>query len=432
MNVRKLTVEQAAARAGLPPKDLRVLLTERSHAVSEPQAAALASMLSVEVAQLAAAAADELGVVHQSAEELRSTRRAIQRNGSHFYNYYTMAAPIGRVAPVVLDILCPADRLPALNNGHLEPAITVNLGPGDVNGRWGAELSPQTWKVLAANKGEDRWITGDSYVEPSHCPHTYSLAGPTPARIVSYTAQSDLASLVGEMNTWATSAFEEAALTLAKGLTAAALLDNFLARRMHSRSSAAAAAGITEDEIDRAVRHPLREECLHVLRGLGGALGFDYRVLLPAMERRDPVGKTWATVADARASQRRTGCYTASSMASAPHLPDLVGTFLRIDSGNGSTELTDVGETHYLVIEGDLTLRWEGPDAPADVRLTPDGSAWIAPFTRHHWLGSGAVLRFGSGAHIGYRDWLELTNTFEAATTLRRSRRDLSGWGYDN
>ena len=27
-----------------------------------------------------------------------------------------------------------------LNNGHLEQAITVNLGPGDIYGRWGENI----------------------------------------------------------------------------------------------------------------------------------------------------------------------------------------------------------------------------------------------------------------------------------------------------
>jgi 2-hydroxyethylphosphonate dioxygenase len=32
---------------------------------------------------------------------------------------------------------------------------------------------------------------------------------------------------------------------------------------------------------------------------------------------------------------------------------------------------------------------------------------------------------------VGYLDLLELTNTFDPAATVRRSRRDVAGWGYD-
>jgi 2-hydroxyethylphosphonate dioxygenase len=48
----------------------------------------------------------------------------------------------------------------------------------------------------------------------------------------------------------------------------------------------------------------------------------------------------------------------------------------------------------------------------------------------HRWLGRGSVLRFGSGAHLGSFDWLELTNTFDARGTLLRGRHDTRGWGY--
>ena len=57
-----------------------------------------------------------------------------------FYNYYSLPIPEGFVGPVILDILCPKNKLPKLNNGHLEQAITINLGNSDIYGRWGKKL----------------------------------------------------------------------------------------------------------------------------------------------------------------------------------------------------------------------------------------------------------------------------------------------------
>ena len=78
-------------------------------------------------------------------EEIIETRRPIRRDGIHFYNYYTLPTPKGYVAPVLIDILCPKKKLPKLNNGHLEPAITISLGPNDIYARFAKKLNKSTW-----------------------------------------------------------------------------------------------------------------------------------------------------------------------------------------------------------------------------------------------------------------------------------------------
>ena len=70
-------------------------------------------------------------------KKIKKTKRSINRDGIHFYNYYSLPTPPEYIGPVILDILCPKNKMPKLNNGHLEQAITVNMGPGDINGRWG-------------------------------------------------------------------------------------------------------------------------------------------------------------------------------------------------------------------------------------------------------------------------------------------------------
>ena len=131
-------------------------------------------------------------------EIIEKTKRPIQRGGIHFYNYYTLPSPQGYVAPVLIDILCPKGRLPVLNNGHLEPAITISLGPNDIYARFAKKLNKETYLKFKINKDQDtNWVVGSSYFEPSYCLHTYSRATNGPGRILSYTTRSYLENLLG-------------------------------------------------------------------------------------------------------------------------------------------------------------------------------------------------------------------------------------------
>jgi len=426
MNVRKVTAEQVAKAAGSELD--RLLAAGTVEDWPDEAAAAVAGFLRIEPEQFIASGRRDLTVLTRSGTELRATRRPIRRDGIHFYNYYTMAAPPGAVAPVILDILCPADRIPALNNGHLEPAITVNLGPGAIHGRWGTELTDATWQVMRANSGPDDWIVGDSYVEPSYCPHSYSLASGTSARIVSYTGQSNLAALLEEINDWATPAADAVFARLDDGLTPAVLAELLLARRGHTVDSAAAVLDIP----GCAVTSALDGGNLTVLRDLGRTFGFDYRLLLWSERRHDSVGKTYCDVEDCRKDVRRFQGYEVASMASAPHLPDLTGLFVRVD-GDGGAELREPAETHYLVTRGEVVLDWTDADSTRRrAHLDPDSTAWVGPFVAHRWSGNGALVKLGSGRHLGYLDLVELANTYAAAATLRRGRRNGRSWGYDS
>ncbi|WP_043622605.1 hypothetical protein [Nonomuraea candida] len=428
MNVRKMTLRQVAEAAGLGQARLTDLL-EKPGGDEWPDAdvAPLAHALGVAPQHLSASGRRDLTVVTRTAAQLAETRRPIQRDGIHFYNYYTMAAPPGAVAPVILDILCPADRLPALNNGHLEPAITVNLGPGDIHGRWGAELTDATWQVIEANKGEDRWIVGDSYLEPSYCPHSYSLASGTPARIVSYTGQSNLAALLEDVNDWPEPAAEELFGWLGDEVSPRALADLLLARRGHTLESAAAALGMSGEKLAAALDYGAVDD----LRELGWKLGLDDRLLLRRQLRHDAVGKTYKDIAECRREARDFRGYRVASLAGAPHLPDLSGLYLRV-TGDAGGDLVEPAETHYLVTGGSLRLEWAEGDGAASCELGADGTAWVAPFVRHRWSGDGSLIKLGSGRHLTYLDLYELTNTYAAAATLRRGRRDGRSWGYDS
>ena len=89
-----------------------------------------------------------------------------------------------------------------MNNGHLEPAITVSLGPQDIYARFDKKLNKTTWHKFTVNKDpKTDWIVGSSYFEPSFCKHSYSQCGEGLGRIISYTTKSFIENLSdGKLN----------------------------------------------------------------------------------------------------------------------------------------------------------------------------------------------------------------------------------------
>ena len=131
--------------------------------------------------------------------EIDKSKRPIIKGGIHFYNYYTLPTPRGFVSPVLLDVMCPKEVDPTLNNGHLEPAITISMGPNDIYAKFSKKINKDTFFKFKINKDpKTDWIIGDSYFEPSFCKHTYSRATDKLGRIISYTTKSNIENLLME------------------------------------------------------------------------------------------------------------------------------------------------------------------------------------------------------------------------------------------
>ena len=96
--------------------------------------------------------------MHHTKSQIEKTKRPINRGGIHFYNYYTLPSPHGYVAPVLIDILCPKNKMPTLSNGHLEPAITVSLGPNDIYARFAKKTTLLKFKINHDKNRLDSWI----------------------------------------------------------------------------------------------------------------------------------------------------------------------------------------------------------------------------------------------------------------------------------
>jgi 2-hydroxyethylphosphonate dioxygenase len=385
----------------------------------------VADKLDVPWSDIAAAAASTLpSVIHRDADSFLASCRPLSRDGIHFYNYFSIASPPDRIGPVILDILCPRDRLPMLNSGHLEPAITVNLGPGDIMGRWSEDLDDRTWKRLRAATDDPRWIVGESYMESPFCPHSYALASDTPARIVSYTAQSRLQPIIEMNDQWTDAEFDRFIDSLR---TDAYELEMALRAKGYQPDG----AGLSSSS--RATVGQLRADpalvTLEEVRSLANELRIDYRSLLPSSRDLDELGRTWCSLEESRTSIRPFGSYWIASMASSVALPDIVGLFLLVEPGSpGELDLIASTELHYFVADGHAVLTWEDANGASKVELGPDSSLWVAPFVPHAFEGSAALLRFDSGVGLASAERLEVERTFRAQTTLRRGRHDLVGW----
>lgn len=421
MNARKLTAELVASRAELDPSVL--VFPESIDVVTLPieQVARLADVLGIDPSVLTAASTAQ-NVVVQSSEEFAATCRGIHRDGIHFYNYYSLPGPPGDVGGVILDILCEADRLPVLNNGHREPAITVNLGPGDIFARWADDPeAPFASAVLEANQGSShQWVVGDSYVESTYCPHSYALASERPARIISYTAPADLDSLLDDVSRHGPTEFDELNAVATAGTVG--LLEAQLRLRGTEPTPellAAITAAIADDDLDR-------------LREFARALQVDYRTLLPADSDLDPLGKRQLSYRESIASRRRFGRYEVASIAGSNALPNLAGFYLNVEpSSDCSNDLCQALSTTYFVTAGEVEVTWVEEGQERRAPLDADGAVWVAPFVRHGFSGSGHVVALSSGRHLVDTDALLLSRMYEAPGVLRRSAGDRENWGYE-
>ena len=192
LNIRKTTIEVLNE---LLSKDLNYEINfENLDEIDERVIKKIGSALSIPVENILIE--DDIpSFIYNSKDQIEK----IKRGGIHYYNYYTLPSPEGFVAPVLIDILCPKDKMPVLNNGHLEPAITVSLGPNDIYARFAKKMDKLTFLKFRINPDpKTNWVIGSNYFEPSYCLHTYSRATNGPGKILSYTTRSNLENLFGD------------------------------------------------------------------------------------------------------------------------------------------------------------------------------------------------------------------------------------------
>ena len=107
MNIRKVTWDHLATHLDAEPADLRARLRYQSGSPRQGEIEAVATFLNVDPTLISAKTKARPAILLMRAAELRASCRAVQRDGIHFYNYYSLPVPAGSVGPVILDILCP-------------------------------------------------------------------------------------------------------------------------------------------------------------------------------------------------------------------------------------------------------------------------------------------------------------------------------------
>jgi len=433
MNIRKMTPSHMEQHTGVKSNRIAELMA-RDTSVSLDELIQLADALDIRHENLCAEEQAYEAVIHWSWEKIESTRKAIHRGGIHYYNYYSVPSPKGHVAPVIIDILCPSDRAPTQNNGHLEPAITVNLGPGDINGLWDEEINEHTWHAIRANRSDNNaWVTGESYLEPSFCPHTYSLVTDEPARIISYTVQSNLADAIEASNAWPNQIFDNMASRVSNLPPGLVNLQFHMDRRGFDVQSLALKMDVSDNALTAFLDGDTTALSDSDLRTAGSVLGADYRIFLSPDHNHDPVGKTWCSLEDATDSIRTYKSYQVASMSMAPQCTDLIGLFVKVDKPHQTDlDMEDFSCSHYFVTGGKPVIHWLDPDRnDRHQELEEKDALWIAPFVQHGFSGEGSLIKLGNGEGLSYLDQIEMSNAYGLANVLKRGRHDDQVWGYD-
>ncbi len=371
--------------------------------------------------------------IHHTKSQIEKTKRPINRGGIHFYNYYTLPSPHGYVAPVLIDILCPKNKMPTLNNGHLEPAITVSLGPNDIYARFAKKKNKLTFLKFKINHDKKTdWIVGSSYFEPSYCLHTYSRATNGPGKILSYTTKSNLESLLNsKLND---DSFENFATSLENKKPNRVMLKEDIQNKGYEIQQVAKKTKISVKKINDFINNKTKKSLsIKELEKICSLINSDPYVYIDKNFKEDKIGKYYYDSKDSIKTIRKFKSYTVASIASSSRAQDLSGYFLNVQNKKDKTiiDLMDTNCSHYLVTKGELILNIKENGKIKKVKLKNGDAIWVAAYIKHGFTGSGALIKISDGQNISYLEKIDLMNTYNLNTTLLRGRKDRVNWGYD-
>jgi len=370
--------------------------------------------------------------IYNSKEQIKKTKRPIKRGGIHYYNYYTLPSPKGYVAPVLIDILCPKDKMPILNNGHLEPAITVSLGPNDIYARFAKKINKITFLNFRINQDpKTDWVVGSNYFEPSYCLHTYSRATDGPGRILSYTTKSNIENLFGsKLN-------EDSFNNLSKKLNTQKPNRSFLEQDIFNKGytvkTIAKKTKISPKKIQNYINNKGRGMNIIELKKVCNILNSDPYFYLDKKFKEDKIGKYYFDYKDSIKTIRKFKSYKVASIANSSRSPDLTGYFLKVENTSKSPviDLLDSNCSHYLVTKGKIAFFSKIKNNIKKLEMSEGDSVWVSSYNRHGFTGSGALVKISDGQNFNYLEKIDLSNTYNLKTTFTRGRKDKINWGYD-
>jgi len=370
--------------------------------------------------------------LYSSKNNIEKTKRPITKDGIHFYNYYTLPTPKGYIAPVLLDIMCPKNKLPKLNNGHLEPAITISMGPGDIYARFGEKLQKDTWKKFKINHDlKTNWIVGSSYFEPSLCKHSYSRTTDKLGRIISYTTRSNIEELLNDKlndNSYKNLLNKNKGKNINRTLLKLEI----------------ATKGYSIEFISKKIKLPLKKvrnyfettssslEKKYILK-MCKFINSDPNLFLDRKHNEDSVGKLYFDYKKSIKSIRNFKSYKVASIANSKRLPDLSGYFMKVSNKKNLflNDLFDSKCSHYFVTKGEMKLHIKSNNKKITKDIKEGDCLWLSGFTDHGFTGNGALLKISDGQNINYLEKEDLINTYNLNNVLKRTRGDMQNWGYD-
>ena len=354
---------------------------------------------------------------------IMKTKRPIKRDGIHFYNYYSLPTPSGFVGPVILDILCPKDRLPKLNNGHLEQAITVNLGKSDIYGRWGKHINKINFSKISFNNSKTHsWIIGDTYVEPTYCPHSYSRATDENSQILSYTAKSPIEKVVKNLNNWSINNYKKLMNNFQSNDIRSTILDLYLDNNGLSLKYLSKYIDVKINNSNQIIKNK------KILTKVCKLLKINHNLFAKKIyNSEDVMGKTYLSYKDSFKTIRKYKSYTIASMASSERYTDLFGYFIKVSKKKKIKDLSNYASSHYLVTEGNFYFNIDNKI----IKIKKGDCIWISSFKEHGFSGNGSLLRISNGENFDSSDLSEILKLYNPKKTLGRSYKDKISWGYE-
>lgn len=366
----------------------------------------------------------------KSYQDIKKTKRPIRRDNIHFYNYYTLPSPKGYVAPVLIDILCPKEKLPKLNNGHLETAITLSLGPNDIYARFGKKINKTNFCKFKVNKDKKTsWIVGDNYYEPSYCLHTYSRATKGPGQILSYTTVSHIEKIFKDKIN--DDSFKNFSKNLGnnyfKNLLYQSLIDKGFDDNYVSKKIKISKQKIINFFKSNSKNSTIKNKILKLAN-------LDERLFQEIKHKEDKVGKYYLSVNDVKKTVRKFKSYTIASIASSTRNPDLFGYYIKVNkkvSNKIKLDLMDSNCSHYLVTGGTLIFYVEENQKIKKINCNKGDALWIGTYINHSFYGIGSLVKISDGQNLNYLEKFDLGNLYNGKFTINRARKDNKNWGYD-
>ena len=185
----------------------------------------------------------------------------------------------------------------------------------------------ENFSKISFNNGSDPWIIGDTYLEPTYLPHTYSLVGKKPSQILSYTAKSQLQKFVNNANIWPEKSYKNFIKSIDSNGNKISFLNFFLNSRgldfkyisqKTKISNLRLKKFFNKKKIDSKKDKILVDKICKLLQ-------IEPAIFREKSFKEDLVGKTFFSYKDSIKSIRSYKSYLVSSMSASERYPDLYG-----------------------------------------------------------------------------------------------------------